>query len=163
MHGALAAEVIIQRNLRDIGIKLDIQNYDVATFFGPFLPGGRRHRPREPWRAGMTSPSLRTALAMTPTIPSCSACDQIPPNGSGNLNFYCNHALDALYTQEQATADPGVRQQIFQQIHQIYLTDLPFIVLYGAPYFSYRAQGDAQLPAQPLPGRNHQHLGVVVR
>ncbi len=36
-----------------------------------------------------------------------------------------------LFVQEQATADAGVRQQIFKQIHQIYLTEFPFIVLYS--------------------------------
>jgi peptide/nickel transport system substrate-binding protein len=48
-----------------------------------------------------------------------------------NVNFYCNNQLDNLYMQEQSTADPTARQQIFNQIHQIYLTDFPFITLYG--------------------------------
>ncbi len=71
--------------------------------------------------------------------------------------------LDALYKQELATADPGLRQQLFRQIHQIYLTDFPFITLYCPPRSHDRAQGDAQLPAQPLCWRDRQHLGVVVR
>jgi peptide/nickel transport system substrate-binding protein len=49
-------------------------------------------------------------------------CDQYPR--------YCNPALDALYKQERETVDPGLRQQIFSQIHHIYLTDFPFITLY---------------------------------
>jgi ABC-type transport system substrate-binding protein len=58
------------------------------------------------------------------------SCNQLPPNGF-NIDFYCNAALDALYAQEQATADAGVRQQLFEQIHQIYLTEFPFITLYS--------------------------------
>jgi len=51
------------------------------------------------------------------------------PYDARDVDFYCNPALDALYQQELATADPGVRQQIFDQIHEIYLKELPFIVL----------------------------------
>jgi ABC-type transport system substrate-binding protein len=48
-----------------------------------------------------------------------------------NWSFYCNHALDELYTQERATVDVGARQQLFRQIHEFYLTKLPFIMLYS--------------------------------
>lgn len=47
--------------------------------------------------------------------------------------FYCNHKLDALYAQEQSTGEPVTRQHIFDEIHQIYLTDFPFITLYATP------------------------------
>src|SRR6266567_4477676 len=36
-----------------------------------------------------------------------------------------------LLHQEQATVDPGARQQIFRQIHRYLVTKFPFIVLYG--------------------------------
>ena len=68
------------------------------------------------------------------------ACDQIPPNG-GNYTLYCNPALDALYAQELATADAGERQQIFHRIHQIYLTEFPFIVLYGPTWYALAHKG----------------------
>jgi ABC-type transport system substrate-binding protein len=54
-----------------------------------------------------------------------------PPFGP-NVESYCNPALDALYQQEEATADPGARQNIFEQIHEIYLTEFPLVVLFGA-------------------------------
>jgi peptide/nickel transport system substrate-binding protein len=41
----LATETIIQRNLRAIGIKLDIQNYNLNQFFTSFLPGGKASPP----------------------------------------------------------------------------------------------------------------------
>jgi ABC-type transport system substrate-binding protein len=56
------------------------------------------------------------------------ACDQIPPNGF-NIDFYCNHTLNALYNQEQAMADSSLRQQIFEQINLILLIQFPFIVI----------------------------------
>jgi ABC-type transport system substrate-binding protein len=81
---------IIQRDLGQIGIKLDIQNYSNSTFFN---------------------------------------------------SFYCNPALDKLFVQEQATVDSGVRQQLFDQIHRIYLTQFPFIVLYGPIAFALVHKG----------------------
>jgi peptide/nickel transport system substrate-binding protein len=70
------------------------------------------------------------SFSYDPDDSSIGACDQFPPKGF-NIDFYSNHALDALYQQEQATADPGLRQQLFVQIHQIYLTDFPFITLFS--------------------------------
>ena len=61
------------------------------------------------------------------------ACNQFWPNGL-NIDYYCNPALDALYNQELSTADQGARQNIFVQIHYIYLTQFPFIVLFGENY-----------------------------
>ena len=95
----------------------------------------------------MTSPSLMVYLAMTPTIPSCSHATRSRPLAT-TLTSIATTALDALYRQEQATADPGARQQIFRLIHQIYLTEFPFIVLFSPTRHLDRAQGDAQLPAQ---------------
>jgi peptide/nickel transport system substrate-binding protein len=76
----------------------------------------------------MTSPSFQ-GWYYDPDDSSLLSCDQIPPNGY-NVTFYCNPALDALYKQELATADLGVRQNTFDQLHQIYPTEFPFITLY---------------------------------
>jgi ABC-type transport system substrate-binding protein len=75
-----------------------------------------------------------------PNDSSSLSCDQIPPNG-GNWDFYCNHDLDALYKQELATADSGTRQQLFRQIHALYLREFPFIVLYSTPIISIVRKG----------------------
>ena len=58
-----------------------------------------------------------------------------------NWSFYCNRALDELYTQERATVDVGERQQLFHQIHQIYLAQFPFIVLYSPTDLSIVREG----------------------
>jgi peptide/nickel transport system substrate-binding protein len=130
-QGRFGVEAIIQHNLRAIGIQLDIQNYPQQdTFFGTFLKGGKASPPTGAVAGRYDIAEWTTGFVYDPDDSSVLACDQIPPKG-GNFTFYCNHTLDALYKQEQATVDAGVRQQIFNQIHQIYLTDLPFIVLYS--------------------------------
>jgi len=119
-----ADETILQQNFQAIGIKLDIQNYDAATYFGSILPNGKFDigEFEDSWTYDADDSSL-------------FACNQIPSAansfGGGNYSRYCNKQLDALFQQELSTGDPNQRQQIFNQEHQIYLTDFPFITLYG--------------------------------
>jgi peptide/nickel transport system substrate-binding protein len=116
-------EVMVRHNLSVIGIKLDIQNYGEATFFGSFF--ARQASPPTGAVAGRYD-IAESAIGETNYDPDDSyiySCDQNPRD-------YCNSALDALYQQELTTLDSGQRQQIFSQIHQIYLTDFPFIPLY---------------------------------
>lgn len=115
-------EVILQQNLASIGIKLDIQNYPAITFYLSFLTNGK------PGTYDIAE--FENSFNYDADDSSMLSCNQIPPNGF-NIDFYCNKALDVLYTQEQETVNPIVRQNIFNQIHQIYLTDFPFITLYN--------------------------------
>lgn len=114
-----ADEAIIQAGLKSIGIKLNIQNYPASTFFGPFLNGGKHDL------AEFESTPTYNAV-QSETV----ACNQMPPNGE-NYNFYCNPQVDKLLNQLEQTGDPTQRQQLFNEVHQIYLTDYPFIVLYS--------------------------------
>jgi peptide/nickel transport system substrate-binding protein len=123
-------ELILQSNMMAIGIKLDIQNYPASTFFGPFLSGGHASPATGAVAGRYDIGEFENALSYDADDYSVFACSQIPPNGS-NFSFYCNPNLDKLYAQEEATADPTARQQVFDQIHQIYLTDFPFVVLYS--------------------------------
>ncbi len=120
--GVLTTNWCCSPDLLAIGIKLDITNYPASTFFGTFLTSGI------PGKFDIAE--FEDSFTYDADDSSLLACNQIPPNGF-NITFYCNHALDALYAQEQASGDPTARQQIFDQIHQIYLTDFPFITLYG--------------------------------
>jgi peptide/nickel transport system substrate-binding protein len=115
-------ELILQSDFKAIGIKLDIQNYPASTFFGTFLTGGK------PGTYDIAE--FEDSFTYDADDASLLACNQFPPNGF-NINFYCNHQLDNLFTQEQSTAIASQRQQIFDQIHQIYLTQFPFITLYS--------------------------------
>jgi peptide/nickel transport system substrate-binding protein len=138
-------EVIVQHDLSVIGIKLDIQNYGEATFFGSFLPEGQASPPtgaiagRNDITEFDTGPS-----GYDPDDSSLLPCDQYPS--------YCNPSLDALYQQELTTPDSGVRQQIFEQIHQIYLTDFPFITLYFPLNVAIVRKGAHNYQLSPLGG-----------
>jgi peptide/nickel transport system substrate-binding protein len=127
----LTSEAIIQRNLQALGIKLDIQNYPHDMFFNHLLPEGKASPPSGAVAGRYDIAEYANDLgSYDPDDSSLLSCDQIPPMGS-NWTFYCNPALDALYKQELATGDAGIRQQLFHRIHQIYLTQWPFITLYS--------------------------------
>jgi peptide/nickel transport system substrate-binding protein len=133
-------ETIIQRDFGQIGIKLDIQNYSHDTFFNSFLPQGKASPPSGAVAGRYDIAEFGLSFTYDPDDSGSFACNQVPPVGY-NINFYCNPALDKLFAQEQATVDPGVRQQLFDQIHQIYLTQFPFIVLYGTTQFALVHKG----------------------
>jgi peptide/nickel transport system substrate-binding protein len=115
-------ELLLQQQLAAIGIQLDIQNYPASTFFGTFLTGGK---------AGVYDiAEFESSWTYDGDDATSFASSQIPPNGF-NINFYSNKQLDTLITQQESTADLTARQQIFNQEHQIYLTDFPFITLYS--------------------------------
>ena len=146
-------EAILQRNFQAIGIKLDIQNYPDRTFFLSFLPGGKASPPTGAVAGRYDIAEWQNGFYYDPDDSSLFSCDQIPPKGIGsNWDFYCNPALDALYKQELATADPGVRQQIFVKIHEIYLTELPFIVLYSQTDLSIARKGTHNYLPSPIEG-----------
>ncbi len=136
----IAGEAIIERNFKAIGIKLDIHNYPGGTFFGSLLPGGKASPPTGAVAGRYDIAEWAWTFGYDPDDSVLLSCDQNPPNGV-NYAFYCNPALDALYTQELATAGPGERQQIFHRIHQIYLKELPFITLYSPTDLSIVRKG----------------------
>lgn len=122
-----ADETILQSDFKAIGVKIDITNYPASTFFGTFLPGGK------PGKYDLAE--FENNFPYDPDDSSAFSCSQVPSAannyGGENYSFYCNKQLDQLYLQEEATDSTSARQQIFNQIHQIYLTDFPFATLYG--------------------------------
>jgi len=141
----LANEVIVQHNLSAIGIKLDIQNYGAQTFFGSFLTQGK------------PSPSTGAVAGRNDIVEYAASPNTYDPDDSSvvpcsQYPYYCNPALAALYKQELETADSGQRQLIFSQIHQIYLTDFPFIPLYFPLDVAVARQGTHNYQPSPFTG-----------
>jgi len=148
------SEAIVQRNLGAIGIKLDVQNYPGSTFFNSFLPQGKASPPTGAVAGRYDIAEFQNNFGYDPDDASLLACDQFPPNGT-NFGSYCNPALDALYKQEQQIADPGIRQQAFEQIHQIYLTEFPFVTLYSALDIAMVRKGTHNYQISPFSGETN--------
>jgi ABC-type transport system substrate-binding protein/serine/threonine protein kinase len=140
-------EAIIQQNMRAIGIKLDIQNYPENLFFSTFLTGGKASPPTGALAGKFDIAEYTYSNGSDPDDSGLLGCE--PPFGPNNES-YCNPALDALYKQELATANQGTRQIIFDQIHSIYLTDFPLIVLFGSYSFYIVHKGTHNFLPSPL-------------
>src|SRR4029077_16964875 len=99
--------------------KIDITNYPASTFFGTFLPSGK------PGKYDLAE--FENNYPYDPDDASGFSCAQVPSAannyGGENYSFYCNKQLDQLFLQEQSTDSASARQQIFNQIHQVYLTN----------------------------------------
>ena len=57
--------------------------------------------------------------------------DQTPAQGGQNLTYYNNKSVDQLEAQQRQTVDQTARNQIFHQIHQQILKDIPTFYLYS--------------------------------
>lgn len=119
--------LMLQSEFKAIGIKLDLVYYPASVFFGTVLPDGK------PGQYDLAE--FENSFGYDADDSSNFACSQIPSAanqfGGGNFSFYCNQQLDKLFTAELSTTDVNARQQIFDSIHQIYLTDFPFITLFA--------------------------------
>ncbi len=144
-------ETIVRDNLNKIGIKLDIQNYPDRQFFLSLLPSGKASPPTGAVAGRFDIAEFGVGWIYDPDDSTLLSCDQFPPNGY-NIDFYCNRTLDALYQQELVTPDPGQRQNIFHQIHEIYLRDFPFIVFFSTLDISIVRKGLHNYLPSPMMG-----------
>jgi peptide/nickel transport system substrate-binding protein len=120
-------QVIVQQNLAAIGIKTTLVNQPGSTFFSTTLPQGK------PGTYDIAE--FEQTYSYDADDSSSLDCSSIPSAannfGGENYSFWCDHATDALYNQELSTTDPAVRQDAFNKLHQIYLTEFPFITEYA--------------------------------
>jgi peptide/nickel transport system substrate-binding protein len=117
-----------QQNWLKIGIKVDITDYPLRTFFGAFLA--------QATPGVYDIAEFSESGAYDPDNASVLACNQ-----AALFTHYCNPKMDALVQQEQASGDPAIRQRAFDAIHQLELTDFPFIVAFSLPDVAIQRQG----------------------
>jgi peptide/nickel transport system substrate-binding protein len=146
-----AVQLAVQQDLMAIGIKLDIENYPGHQFFNSVLAGGEPSPPTGAVAGRFDIAEYGWVYGYDGDDSVLLACDQTWPRGS-NFGSYCNPALDALYHQELATPDAGLRQNVFDQMHQIYVTDLPFVVLFSPLIVTVVHQGTHNYAPSPFVG-----------
>jgi len=92
---------------------LDIQNYPVSQFFGPFLTDGEASPPTGAVAGRFDIAEIGQGGGFDGDDSYLLACTSTFPANGNNFGSYCNPQVDALYQQELATPDPGLRQMIF--------------------------------------------------
>jgi peptide/nickel transport system substrate-binding protein len=124
-------QTVVQQDLANIGIKLDLENYPGDQFYSSLLAAGQASPPTGAVAGRFDIAEFEWVYGYDADDSNLFGCDQLPPNGQ-NFGSYCNHTLDALFAQELATPDPGLRQNLYDQMHEIYVTDFPFITLFSS-------------------------------
>lgn len=123
-HGTTTREVrqelqaVAQQQLAEVGIKLEIFNYDSDIFWGGWEDGGPTYTGEldiQEWSdapSGFPDPDIYYWY-----------CSEIPSadNPSGANSFYlCDEELDALMAQQATQLDPAERQKTISKINQIF-------------------------------------------
>jgi len=120
-------QVIVQQNLKDIGINTTLVNQPGSTFFAHTLPEGKPGT----YDIG----EFEQTYTYDADDSSSLNCASIPTAANsysgGNYSFSCDPARDALYNQELGTTDNAVRQDAFNKLHDNYLATYPFITEYA--------------------------------
>jgi peptide/nickel transport system substrate-binding protein len=111
--------VVMQQQLREVGIALDIRSFEFGTFFsdvthGAFQLYGLR------WIGGNEDPDIFSL---------CFSSSRFPPNGA-NRGFYSNPKVDALIDQARREVDPVVRKTIYAEVQLTLAEELPYIDLW---------------------------------
>ncbi len=111
--------VVMQQQLRDVGIALDVRSFEFATFYADIAKGAFQMYTLR-WIGGNEEPDIfRYAYATA----------SWPPHGA-NRGYYSNPTLDALIAKAALTPDQSDRAAIYRQIQQILAIDLPSINLW---------------------------------
>lgn len=106
-------QAVFQQQLADVGIQVDLLNYDSDVYFGGFAEGG----------PAATGELDIFQYSSTPNYPDPDVaewkCDQIPtaenPDGT-NWQAVCDETLDGLFTRQSSEVDFAARQQTFYEI-----------------------------------------------
>lgn len=131
-------QVVAQDMLAEIGIQVELSNYDGSNWATPFTEGGG-------FRGGYDDAlqffgfTAFTSIQATPWF----SCAQIPsednPNGINTIHT-CFPELDELWTALGSEPDPAARQQIADQIQQFMAEEVFWIGLWNRPQLTvYRA------------------------
>ncbi|HEU5347896.1 MAG TPA: peptide ABC transporter substrate-binding protein [Ktedonobacterales bacterium] len=124
----LDSEQLAQAAWKKIGVKIDVKNFPSSEFFGPILfPSDHKYdKANDQWdiaefENSLTEPS--TQLIWTST--------QVPSMGGQNLTYYSNPQVDQWEAEQLKAVDQNQRKQLFHQIHEQILKDIPTFYLYS--------------------------------
>ncbi|MBX5464089.1 MAG: peptide ABC transporter substrate-binding protein [Clostridia bacterium] len=109
---------IVQQELKQVGIKVDLQALDFSTWIDQWINVGKGQAVLLGWYGGLD-----------PDNEPIFSSKYYPPNGQ-NWGWYTDKAIDQLWVQGWSTTDVTQRKQIYAQIAQKISTDLPYVFLW---------------------------------
>lgn len=120
--------LVVQSNLKEIGIEFKPNHTPGGTYFGSFTAGG-------PLATGILDMGGYSVGFYPDPYPSTEdfLCKSIPSAdnpGGANTYFYCNPTLDAMFAEANSSADPAVRKVGFDAIQQFMYDNVLVIPMY---------------------------------
>src|SRR5271165_2106574 len=111
--------VVLQQQLREVGIALDIRTFEFATFFSDVTKGAYQIYSMR-WIGGNQDPDIFEYVFDSASFPPKRA----------NRTFYSNPRVDELIREGRTTLDQKKRKVIYGEIQQILAEELPYINLW---------------------------------
>ena len=130
---------VFQQQLKEVGIEMNIQSNEPATFSADIEKGNFQAYSRR-WIGGNNDPDIFNLIfhsAMT------------PPNGA-NRGFYANPEVDRLIDLGRRETDLEKRKEAYQEIQRIVAQELPYVSLFylnNVAVFNKRIEGMSLYPA----------------
>ena len=111
--------VVIQQQLREVGITLDIRSFEFATFYSDVVKGAFQLYSLR-WIGGNEDPDIFEHAFHSASFPPKRA----------NRGYYVNPKVDALIEQGRRELDQQKRREFYLQIQQILAVELPYVNLW---------------------------------
>jgi peptide/nickel transport system substrate-binding protein len=118
-------ETLFQAEMKAIGVKINIQNYAAATFFGTNLPNGDFDIAEFAW--------VSTPFASGNQSIYCSYSNA--NNCSSNYDHYADPAVDKLMAAGTAAATPAAETADYNKADALMWKDMVTLPLYQKPQF----------------------------
>jgi ABC-type transport system substrate-binding protein len=112
--------VVLQQQLRRVGIALDIRSFEFATFFSDVMKGQFQFYTLRWVGYSNQDPDIFEDVFHSGSF---------PPKRD-NRGFYSNPEVDRLLDEGRRTTNQGRRKQIYTRVQQIVANDLPYINLW---------------------------------
>jgi peptide/nickel transport system substrate-binding protein len=109
-------QVIAQQQLAEVGIQLQLENYDSNIFFGGYADDAPLAKGRfdiGEWSDASNFPDPDVGYFLCAEIPTDEN-----PSGLNNQR-YCNEEVDALFAEQASTVDFDQRIEIFREIDRV--------------------------------------------
>jgi peptide/nickel transport system substrate-binding protein len=116
-------EQLFQASMKNIGIKINVKNYDANTFFGTVLPKGEYDIGEFAW---VLTPFDSGNQPIYCSYTNAAVC-------GNNWVHYANPTVDKLFTQASGTLDPTQSAAIYNQIDTILWKDMVTLPLFQQP------------------------------
>ncbi|HEX5159512.1 MAG TPA: peptide ABC transporter substrate-binding protein [Ktedonobacterales bacterium] len=125
----LDSEQLAQAAWKNIGVKIDVNNFPSSTFFGPILfPSDHKYdKANDQWDIA----EFENSIGVDPDNHLIWTSTQVPSQGGQNLTYYNNPQVDQWEAQQLQAVDQTQRKQLFHQIHEQILKDIPTFYLYS--------------------------------